>query len=174
MGVVIEGLELARNPDRLYPILPSPWHDFYAGRTSEGQQLVAGEWCPDVLVALFNEAGDLQEVHARTITEKGEAEQRLREWYGYAPGQVRVKRFRIEPGPHQPSNRLQLALVGEAGFAIAPFPLYWKECYADPAHFPVDDPDYVETVRRWIEEGNFVLMWGNEIQLGGSGEVVGT
>lgn len=171
-GVILEGLEQARSPTRLYPILPCRWHDFYTGRTADGRQLVAGEWCPDLLVGLFDDAGDLCEVQYRTTKEKGEVELRLREWYDYFPGLVRVKRFRMAPGPNQPVNPLQLALVGELGFAIAPFPLSWEGCYGNPAEFPADEPDYVEMVRGWIERENFVLYWGNELHLDKNGKVV--
>jgi hypothetical protein len=174
MAEVIQGLETARSPDRLYPILTDRRCDFYAGRTAEGRQLLAGEWCPNLVVGLFDDAGNLHETHYRRIEEKGEVEQRLREWYGSTPGLIRVKRFRIAPAPDQPINRLQLALIGEPGLAIAPFPLTWTECYGEPADFPADDPDYLEMVRGWIERGNFALFWGNEIHLDGSGEVVGT
>jgi hypothetical protein len=173
-SVVIEGLEAARSPDRLYPILTDRHRDFYAGCTADGRQLLAGEWCPDLLVGLFDNAGNLQEVRYRTVRSKGEVDERLREWYGYFPGLIRVKRFRIAPGPNQPVNPLQRALVGESGFAIAPFPLSWEECYAELPRYPDDDPDFVEMVRGWIERGNFALYWGNEIFLDGTGQVVGT
>jgi hypothetical protein len=174
MAEVMKGLEAARSPDRLYPILTDRYCDFYAGRTADDRQLLAGEWCPNLLVGLFDANGNLRDVHYRRIDEKGEVERRLREWYGYTPGLIWVKRFRIAPGPDQPINPLQLALIGESGLAIAPFPLTWEGCYGNPADFPADDPDYVEMVRGWIERGNFALFWGNEIHLNGSGEVVGT
>lgn len=48
---------------------------------------------------------------------------------------------------------------------------YW---YGDG---PADDPEYpvdMEMIRGWIERGNFVLYWGDEFHLDGTGQVVGT
>jgi hypothetical protein len=174
MAAVVEGLALARSPDRLYPIHPSPWYDFYAGRTADGRQLLAGEWCPDVVVGLFDGIGNLRQTEYRTISLESEVEERLREWYGYTPGLVRVKQFCIPPGPIQPRFPPQWAEVGEPRFAIAPFPFDWEGCYGDPSDFPAADPDYVEMVRGWIERGNFALFWGNELHLDSDGQVVGS
>jgi hypothetical protein len=172
--MVIGAVEAARSPHRLYPILTCCSHDFYAGRTADGRQLLAGEWCPDVVVGLFDDMGNLQQTAYRTIGSKSEVEERLREWYGYTPSLVRVKQFCIPPGPIQPRFPPEWAKYGEPKFAIAPFPYDWPECYDDPPIFPADDPGYVEMIRGWIERDNFVLYWGNEIHLNGSGEVVGT
>jgi hypothetical protein len=113
MPEIIEGLEAAKNPNRLYPIVTNRHCGFYAGRTADGRQLLAGERCPDLLVGFFDNGGNLREVHYQRIEEQGEVEQRLHEWYGYLPELIRVKRFRIAPSPDQPTNPLQLALPVE-------------------------------------------------------------
>jgi hypothetical protein len=174
MAALTEEIQLAGSPDRLYPVLSSPSHDFYAGRTADARQLLAGEWCPDVVVGLFDDVGNLVQVEYRSIGLKSEIEQRLREWYGYTPGLVHVKRFRIPPGPIQARFPPQWAAVGEPQFSVEPFSLSWKECYGDLANFPTVDSDFVEMIRGWIARGNFALYWGNEIHLDGRGEVVGT
>jgi hypothetical protein len=174
MTSVIERLEAARSPDRLCPILTDPYHDFYAGRTADSRQLLAGEWCPDVVVGLFDDRGNLLQTEHRTIGSQSEVEERLREWYGYTRGLVRLKWFSIPLGHIQTRFPAQWAEVGEPQFAIAPFPFDWEECYGDLADFPADDPDYVAMVRGWIDRGNFAMFWGTEIHLDGSGQVVGT
>jgi hypothetical protein len=172
--MVINGLEAARSPDRLYPVLTNCYQDIYAGWTSDGQQLLAGEWCPDVVVGLFDKLGNLQQQEYRTIDSQAEVEERLREWYGFTPSLVRVKRFRIPPGPLQARFPPEWAKYDQPELSITPFPYDWPECHDDPPDFPADDPGYVEMIRGWIECGNFVLHWGNELHLDGNGVIVGT
>lgn len=174
MAEVIEGLDKARSPNRLFPVLPEPYYDFYAGHTGDGRQILAGEWCPDVVVGVFDILGNLQQTEYRTINSEAEVPERLREWYGYVPGLVRVKSFCISPGPMQSRFPAEWAKYGQPEFSIAPFPKDWTECYDDSPDFSGEDSDYVEMIRGWIERGNFVLYWGNEIHLDSSGKVVGT
>jgi len=169
-----ESVLWARRPDRLYRIRSCPEHDFYAGGAADGRQLLAGEWCPDLLVGLFDLAGNLVDTQYRQVAVPENVEQCLREWYGFIPRRIRVKRFRIAPGPNCPVNPLQLSLVGENGLAVAPFPLYWDGCYDDPPAFPTDDPDYLQMIRDYIEREDFILFWGNELFLNRNGEVVGS
>jgi len=100
--------------------------------------------------------------------------QRLQEWSGYTPALVWVKRFSIAPCPNQPINPLQFALVGNPGFAIAPFPLDWDKYYDEQPDFSEEDDDYREMLQGWIERENFALIWGNSLDLDGSGNVVGS
>ena len=69
---------------------------------------------------------------------------------------------------------MQLALVGEDGFAIAPMPLDWQEFIDDAEGLGAEREDIVAMVQGWVNRGDFVLYWGNEYQLNSSGEVVGS
>ncbi len=53
----IEGLDEASSPDRLYPILTDQYHDFYAGHTADGRQILVGEWCPDIVIGTWFKPG---------------------------------------------------------------------------------------------------------------------
>jgi hypothetical protein len=69
---------------------------------------------------------------------------------------------------------VQLALVSEDGFAIAPIPKDWQSAIADPEIVGTEQQDFIVMVQGWIDRGGFVLYWGNEYHLDSSGEVVGS
>jgi hypothetical protein len=160
--------------DRLYPIRTHEGFGFYAGRARGGRQLLAAVDGGDVVAALFTCPGDLLETQSRHLSPSGEVESELREWFGWEPTLVRVKRFRIPSGGGRPRDLLQAALVGEEGFAVAPFPLDWQESLDDPNSLGSEREAFAEMVRGWIERENFALYWGNEYHMDSNGQVVGS
>jgi len=174
-GSSIEGLDHARRPDRLYPILSHDWYAFYAGHLPDGRQLLAGVDGCRVVLGFFEPGGEFIDVERRTLPEGEEVEQYLSKEFGYRPSLVRVKRFRIPPEKGQVIDPLQLALVGESGFAIAPFPLDWQDFFNDPSSFCEEDREsYTKMIRGWVAREDFALYWGNEYFLNRDGEVVGS
>jgi hypothetical protein len=178
---IIPDLAAATDPARLYPIRQSQIDGFYAGRRTQGQKLLAAVDGARLLVAQFNEAGDLIEVarailppQATTPDSQGQTvAQYLSKHFGYVPQVIQVKRFRVPPEEEQAGNLLQRALIGESGLAVAPFPTHLQEFLDDPSDY--DEEDYTnccEMLSRWITEGNFVLYWGNEYQLNPDGVVI--
>ena len=173
-GLRIEGFEVAMREDRLYSVCTHERYGFYAGLAWGDRQLLAAIDGRALLVGLFTRDGDLLETQQQNLPTSREVESELREWFGWEPALVRVKRFRITFGDGHPHDPMQVALVGEDGFAIAPFPLDWQASLDDPETLGSEREAFVEMVRGWIERGNFALYGGNEYHLDGNGQVVGS
>jgi hypothetical protein len=178
---VIPGLVGATDPGRLYSVRTHDSYGFYAGRTFGGQQLLAAVDGRRLVIALFNEAGDLVEV-VRPILPSADitSDSRLStvlhylaQNYGYEQQVVRVKRFQICPDGEHAANLLQRTLIGESGLDVAPFPTLLQEFLDGPSNYNTDDyTNYCQMLSHWITDGNFVLHWGNEYQLNPDGVVI--
>src|SRR5206468_11901288 len=112
------------------------------GRAAGGFQLLAAIDGHALLVVVFDGGGDFRESFWWDLAPGEEDEEALRERLGWEPTLVRVKRFRVPPRPEQPRNPLQLALVGEDGFAIAPIPPDWQESIDDPESLGAEREDF--------------------------------
>jgi hypothetical protein len=170
----IEGLEAAIRPDRLYPVRTAEGYGFYAGLGVGSRQLLAAVDGLSLLVMVFDSSGDLRESYWWDLSPGEDVRRALWQWFGWEPALVRVKRFGIARGARLPCDPMQLALVGEDGFAIAPLPLDWLSSIDDPASLRAERDDFAAMVQGWGDRGNFVLYWGNEYQLDGNGEIVGS
>jgi hypothetical protein len=173
-GLRIEGLGAAVQPDRLYPVRTAEGYGFYAGLAPGGRQLLAAVDGRVLLVAVFETSGDFREAQRLVLAPDEDVREALQERFGWKPALVRVKGFRVPLGPDQPRDPMQLALVGEDGFAIAPIPLDWQAAIDDPVSLGAEQGDFAAMVQAWVDHGNFALYWGNEYHLDSSGEVVGS
>src|SRR5689334_20471387 len=114
----IKGLDTALRPDRLYPVRTAEGYGFYAGQGAGGHQLLAAVDGCALLVAVFETNGDLRQSHRWDLRPDEDVREALRQRFEWEPGLVRVKRFRVPLGAGQPRDPVQLALVGEDGFAL--------------------------------------------------------
>jgi hypothetical protein len=170
----IEGLEAAMRPERLFPIRTYEGYGFYAGLTADGCQILAAVDGQTLLIVRFDAAGSIVESHWWELAPGEDVEVLLRRQLGWKRALVRVKRFRVPLGPRQPRNPIQLGLVGEDGFAVAPMPLSWQESIDDADDLGSEREDFAAMVQGWVNRGDFALYWGNEYLLNSSGEVVGS
>jgi hypothetical protein len=162
------------NGDLLFPIRSEPAYYFYAGHLPGGRQaLIARSVYGALIVAVFDGGGNLVQVIHRELPsppvlrdsgEIREVDERdfrkyLRREFGYAPGLIRIKEFRL------PQEML----------AVYHLPQHYREFLEDP-NSPVFDDEQRQSfpglIREWHEEGQFVLEWGNDYWLDSTGEVV--
>jgi hypothetical protein len=163
------------NGELLFPVQSAPCRAFYAGYLPEGRQaLVAcSYYSGDMIIAVFDASGDLKEVvhdqlpqprqlHAAcylSAVYEDDYHQYFRDSLGLSPGLIRIKAF------HMPAEL----------FGVYHLPPRYRDFLKNPADPQFDEeerqvfPGYIE---QWIEQGNFVLEWGNDYWLDATGEVV--
>lgn len=151
----------------LYPIKHEPGY-FHAGATGDGRQVLMGLYCPNLVAIYFDRSGELQGTERRPLEflwPRGESNDiyderigpRLRAWQdemGFRPETIRVKRF----------------FITELGIEI--YPEHFGEILADPEASDEDKDDIRDSMRAWDADEQFVLFWGNDFWLDGTGEVV--
>lgn len=160
--------------DLLFPIRPAPGRHFYVGHlTNNRQTLIARSIYGQMIMAIFDAGGTLIDlVHrelpsppvfegAGTIREVDEDDfqEYLQREFGFSPGAIRIKEFRI---PREE-------------FAVYHMPRHYEEFLKNPNSQDFDDnmrQAFPELIQQWHEQGNFVLEWGDDHWLDGTGEVV--
>jgi hypothetical protein len=158
----------------LFPIRTAPERYFYAGHLPHGRQaLVARSVYGEMVAAIFDSGGDLLEVirrelpsppvvvEADTIREVDEDDFRryLHQELGFSPGLIHIKEFCVQP----------------EGLAVYHLPQSYQEFLRDPTASIFDDNDreaYPSLIERWLDQGQFVLEWGNDFWLDSTGKVV--
>jgi hypothetical protein len=143
---------------RLYPLQAGEGY-FDAGVTSDGRQALMAAFYPMTFAIFF--AGDgtfLEYVERPNEGEPNEPE--LRRWQtelGFTPQTIRVEKFSID----------------EQGLGIADLTSFAEELLDDPDSEPdeAERAERLKSIRAWIEEGSFVLYWGNDLWLDGTGHV---
>jgi hypothetical protein len=160
--------------DGLFPIQSCPAHSFYAGHLSAGRQaLIAKCVYGYIILAVFDAGGTLLRSMRKDLpstllfpghmrgyyeVEESEFHEYLRREFGYTPGLIRVREF------HLPEEML----------AVYRLPEFYQDFLKDPNGRDFDDElrQYLpDQIKRWREEGRFVLQWGNDFWLDVNGEV---
>jgi hypothetical protein len=132
---------------------------FDAGVTRDGRQALMAAFYPMTFAIFF--AGDgtfLEYVERPNEGEPNEPE--LRRWQtelGFTPQTIRIEKFSID----------------EQGLGIADLTGFQEELLDDPDSEPdeAERAERLKSIRTWIEEGSFVLYWGNDLWLDGTGHV---
>jgi hypothetical protein len=164
---------VAEGADDLFTIQGSPGHYFYGGQLPGNRQALVAQ-CIDgyVLVAVFDTAGTLQEVVRRDLppsllVDRGVAgydvdEKALLTYLGrelgFVTGPIHIKAFRV---------------AGER-FAAYRLPHHYQEFLADPASPVFGDEErevFPVWIARWLQEGAFVVEWGNDFWMDCHGQV---
>ncbi len=143
---------------RLYPLQAGEGY-FDAGVTRDGRQVLMAAFYPMTFAIFF--AGDgtfLEYVERPNEGEPNEPE--LRRWQtelDFTPQTIRVEKFSID----------------EQGLGIADLTSFDEELLDDPDSEPdeAERAERLKAIRAWIEEGSFVLYWGNDLWLDGAGHV---
>lgn len=161
---------MTQDAERLYPINSHESYGFFAGITSDNSQVLMGLFCPNLVAFLFDSEGDLLSVEQHpvdffqgitlpyniydekipTLIEGWQAE------IGFQPATIKVKKF-FSQQPY---------------IGIEDYPSHFGEILSDPRECEEEKSDIRESMRLWNEDGQFVLQWGNDYWLNGSGDVV--
>jgi hypothetical protein len=162
------------NGDLLFPIRSVPERYFYAGHLPEGRQvLIARSVYGQMIAAIFDSGGNLIQVIHQELpsppvlpdsgeireVDDGDFQEFLRREFGFSPGLIRIKEFRI------PQDR----------FAVYHLPQHYREFLENPNSQAFDEEEREAIpglIHQWNEWGQFVLEWGNDFWLDSTGEVV--
>jgi hypothetical protein len=143
---------------RLYPLQHGQGY-FDAGVTRDGQQVLMAAFHPMTFAILFAADGECIEYLARPNSTSAPDEAALKRWQaelGFTPRTIHVQRFLFE----------------DVGLGIEDLPGYLEEFLDDPdAEDAEEQAERFRAIREWLDEGSFVLYWGNDLWLDGTGEV---
>lgn len=144
---------------RLYPLQAGEGY-FEAGVARDGTQVLMAAFYPVCFAITFDAGGELVGYEERPRGGGAPDERELDGWkaeIGFRPATIRVRRFTIP----------------ERGLGIEDLCGFDEELLEDPGSEP--DPDErarrLAGIRAWMEEGCFVLYWGNDLWLDGTGQV---
>lgn len=147
------------DPSRLYCFAPGEGY-FDAGITRDGRQALMAAFYPATFAVFFDADGELLEYVERPNEHSTPDTDALRAWQrelGFEPQAIRVQQFELE----------------DVGLGIEELPGHYIDFLEDP--YAETDPEeraaLLESIRIWLEEGSFVLYWGNDLWLDGSGHV---
>lgn len=157
---------------------PNGVADCYAGRVPDGRGVLAGPSLDGLLVIWFDPAGQLigPEViplpSSRNARARGLAP-RSEDWttdalgwlagVGFRPEPVEVYGFSVEePVPDEEADTRCAVTV-----SVSRYPR-WAERLLEPGLADLNDPEVqrdLDLLRRWEEDGCFVLYWGKDYHL---------
>jgi hypothetical protein len=158
----------------LFPVRNAPERYFYAGHLADGRQaLIARSVYGRIIAALFDREGELVEVIRQELpsppvlpdsdgfreVDEDDFHAYLKREFGFSPGLVHVKEFYIAP----------------EGFAVYQLPWHFQEFLRDPGSLLFADEErgvFPRLIEEWQERGEFVLEWGNDFWLDGTGVVI--
>lgn len=143
---------------RLYPLRAGEGY-FDAGVTRDGRQALMAAFYPMTFAIFFAADGTFLEYVERPTQGKPD-EPELRRWQaelGFTPQTIRVEKFSVD----------------EQGLGIEDLTSSQEELLDDPDSEPDEDEraERLKSLRTWLEEGSFVLYWGNDLWLDGAGHV---
>jgi hypothetical protein len=167
---------LERDPtgDLLFPIRSAPGKYFYAGHLPGCRQaLIARSVYGQLIAPMFDGHGNLtgivrQELPSPPVlpdsgevreVDEDDFHEYLRREFGFSPGLIRIKEFHIP----------------QEMFAVYHLPQQYREFLDNPkstAFGAEERQAFPGLIRRWLEQGQFVLEWGNDFWLDSTGEVV--
>jgi hypothetical protein len=163
-------LELPEIKSRESYIIRDNGEYFYTGRTlGKGQILfgiLAGENGQEIAAVWFDPAGKFSRFTTQKITTlpsetRDAALHRhvieFQRTNGFRPDTIRVKKFSI------PDRFIK----------IEDIPEHYQEFLNNPNDYePERQQELADDIRTWIQDGDFVLWWGEDYYLDSSGEVV--
>jgi hypothetical protein len=144
---------------RLYPLQANTGY-FDAGVTRDGRQVLMAAFYPMTFAIYFASDGKFLEYVERPNATHAPNEAELKRWQvelGFEPRTIRVEKFSIE----------------DAGLGIENFASHDEDFLDDPESEPDEGEraERLQSIRRWIDKGSFVLYWGNDLWLDGTGRV---
>jgi hypothetical protein len=160
---------MEQDHERRYAIKPDEGY-FCAGVTADSKQVLMGLFCPNLVAFDFDLEGNLLRVDQRPVPffqgvtpPYNIYDERIppliESWkkeMGFRPATIRVKRF----------------FSAEHSIGIEDYPAHFHEILSDPAAGDEEKADIHDSMELWDKDGQFVLLWGNDYWLDGSGRVV--
>jgi hypothetical protein len=164
----MEFSSISRDSSHRYQIADPRGRSFATGLTKDGKQALIGILFPELVCILFNQEGELIQVQRRpfwdtqlaSVPPQGIDKAELRKWQeelGFRPGQIHVTKFAIP----------------ELEVGIEDIPEHYLDAFRFPADFETDEAAALQKeTEDWVQEGRFVLHWGTDYWLDGSGTVI--
>jgi hypothetical protein len=168
-GTQADGGFMIKHEERRYPIKPDEGY-FEAGITNNHEQVLFGLLCPDLVAFFFDSEGNLLRIEKRTLDffhdvqppyniYDGRIPKHVDTWkrdMGLQPAVISIKRFFSE----------------DLYIGIEDYPNHFEDNLADPEASEEEKDDVRNSMQLWDKDGQFVLWWGNDYWLDGSGRVV--
>ena len=176
--------------ERLYAVQGNEWYGWWVGRLPDGRQVFVAwggravyypRWhqlmhpelpdpnagSPTLYLAVFDAAGDLQEVLQRPDPLRIDTKATGRDGK-FDVAELEVYLSREFGGFERATIQVRPFVIPEIGVELNPLHSMQVDFLDDPDDYTEDDQ---ETIREWIEAGCSELLYGNDYLLGGSGEV---
>jgi hypothetical protein len=155
--------------ERLYAFKPDEGH-FIAGVTPTGEQVLMGLFCPNLVAFHFDREGNLVRSEQRPVPF----------FHGVRPPfdiyddriQPMIEVWKAEMEFRPATIRVRKFFSDEPYIGIEDYPSHFHEILSDPAADEEEKADVRESMELWDKDGQFVLLWGNDYWLDGSGRVV--
>jgi hypothetical protein len=159
---------MVRSEGDLYPIQSGQGY-FDAGTTSDGRQVLMGLYCPDLVAIAFDREGELLGIERRPL----EFLQQRDGVYDIYDERIppRLLAWQEEMGLQPATIRVSKFFLDDLGIGIEDYPDHFGEILDDPEASDEEQDEIRESMRTWDAEGQFVLLWGNDYWLDGTGEV---
>jgi hypothetical protein len=160
---------MATGRERRYAIRPDQGY-FSAGVTSAGEQVLMGLSCPNLLALYFDPDGALMRTEHRPVPFfRG-----VTPPYDIYDDRIRpmIEGWQAEMGFRPATIRVRKFYSDEYSKGIEDYPDHFADILADPEADEEEKADVRESMEIWDSEGQFVLLWGNDYWLDGSGRVV--
>jgi hypothetical protein len=152
--------------ERLYPLACHEGY-FDAGVTADGRQALMAAFYPRTFAFFFDAEGRLLEYASQPTPQERSEKQP-----SYGPSRLSLERWQSELG-FQPKNILVRRFSNaDQGVGIEDLPSHFVDFLEDPEKETEEERQHTsESIQRWIEEGEFVLYWGNDLWLNKDGHV---
>jgi hypothetical protein len=156
--------------ERRYPIQSHESYFFYAGVTPDDQQVLMGLCCPNLVAFYFDAEGNLLKVAERPVA----FFQGVVPPYDIYDKRIAplLKAWRKEIGVRPVTISVKKFFSSEHDIGIEDYPSHFEEILSDPKTTKDERRDVQNSITLWDEDGQFVLLWGNDYWLDSSGEVV--
>lgn len=158
---------ITRSADHLYPMNFENDNGLWTGVGSNARQCLVGQWGCDLMGFFFDAQGTLLRNELRVLDRFDLDGGHWRDELGARPGLIQVKRFVWTPVPSSTSRSWT-----DDGVGIEDHSEYFDNAANDPTVSDEEKAEVRASLHRWYEAGQFVLWWGNDFWVDGSGEIV--
>lgn len=173
--------QMERDADYVYLIQSADAYFFWAGTTRDSRQVLMGLACPSLVAFFFDLQGHLVDVQKRNLEflrpsgvyVDGELFPGLVRTYNIYDERipVRLKEWRQEIGFQEQLIRVKRFDDVETGIRICDYPDHFAEILLAPEASLEEKAEVLDSMAEWEQEGEFVLIWGNDYWLSRDGEV---
>ena len=160
---------MAEVQERRYAIRPDEGY-FAAGVARGGEQVLMGLLCPNLVAFRFDQDGRLIGIDHRPVPFFRDVTP------PYDIYDIRLQpmldAWKAEMGFRRATIRVLKFYSDQYWAGIEDYPSHFHEVLADPDADAEEKADIRESMELWDRDGQFVVLWGNDYWLDGSGRVV--